>query len=290
MKRKKKTKSLPNMVSEFIKWRMLSATEETVRVYQWILDKYADYCFETNKHPLEPDTVHGFMLSRKRRGVKGGSLNSALVTIKGFFQHFIDKGELDNNPAALIPKFPEEAATIVGFKADEAKRLLKASKDHRSSHYWSPMIMLGWHYGMRIGDASHFKHEFVEWNEKQIRFIPRKKRRREILLPLVPDVDDALKHVPKADPVYFFPEAQTRYTFRGSLCPEFKSIVRSAGLNDRLTFHCLRHGAATRMLEAGVRLTTITEIIGWESTNMLRRYVDRDPTDISKALAGSLNV
>jgi hypothetical protein len=44
------------------------------------------------------------------------------------------------------------------------------------------------------------------------------------------------------------------------------------------------------MIKAGVRTTTITEIIGWESPAMLQRYIDRDEEDIALALEGSITV
>ena len=44
------------------------------------------------------------------------------------------------------------------------------------------------------------------------------------------------------------------------------------------------------MLKNGVRTTTITEIIGWDSPAMLQRYIDRDEKDIATALEGSITV
>ena len=286
----KKTKTLSDMIKEFIGWKSLSSSDNTIRMYELYLDVYNKYCFHNNKNPLEKEAVHAFLFNRKLSGSKGVTLNMILSVLKSFFKYFLDTDQIKSNPTVLIPQFKEEAATVVGFKPEEAKALLKASYDNIYSIYWTPMILLGWHYGMRLGDAASFKRQFVNWDTKQIKFIPMKKRRREILLPLVPDVELVLSRVPKDDDEYFFPLGKDRYYFRGSLSQEFKSIVKDAGLSDTLTFHCLRHGAATRMLKAGVRTTTITEIIGWENPAMLRRYIDRDEEDISKALEGSISV
>ena len=286
----KKTKTLPDMIREFIGWKSLSSSDNTIRMYELYLDVYSKYCFHNNKKPLEKEAVHAFLSNRKLSGSKGVTLNMILSVLKSFFKYFLDTGQIKSNPTTLIPQFREEAATVIGFKPDEAKELLKASYGNPYSIYWTPMILLGWHYGMRLGDAASFKRSFVNNNTKQIKFIPMKKRRREIILPLVPDVDLALDKVPYDDDEYFFPLGKDRYYFRGSLSQEFKTIVKEAGLSNTLTFHCLRHGAATRMLKAGVRTTTITEIIGWENPAMLRRYIDRDEEDISKALEGSITV
>jgi len=286
----KKTKTLPDMIREFLSWKSLSAADNTIKVYELYLGVYSKYCFQNGKNPIKKETVHSFLLSRKAGGCKGITLNLILSVLKTFFKYFLDTEQMSGNPTALIPKFKEEAATVVGFNPEEAKALLKASYGSPCSHYWTPMILLGWHYGMRLGDTACFRRSFVDWSSKQVRFIPMKRKKREILLPLVKDVEDALSRVPDDDDEFFFPLGKDRYFFRGSLSGEFKNIVREAGLRDDFTFHCLRHGAATRMLKAGVRITTITEIIGWESPAMLQRYIDRDEEDISKALQGSIAV
>ena len=274
------------MVVEYIRWKMLAASEATIDCYQGKLDNYADHCFRENQNPLKRDAVHSFLLVSKKKGVKGVTLNHTLAILKSFFQFWVDREFINRNPTALIQRFPEEAAAVVGFKQQDAKDLLSASRSHRNSHYWTPMILLGWHYGMRLGDTALFERSFVDWKAKQIRFIPRKRKKREIILPLVPDVESALKGVPDEGDS-FFPSAKRRYASRGTLSAEFKRIVLAAGLSDRFTYHCLRHGAATRMLESGVRMTTITAIIGWDSPRMLQRYIDRDEVDIAKAFVGS---
>ena len=143
---------------------------------------------------------------------------------------------------------------------------------------------------MRLGDTACFQREFVDFTKKRVNFIPMKRKKKEIILPLHPDVDLALSKVPFECSKYFFPLGRDRYYFRGSLSAQFKEIVLLAGLSNSLTFHCLRHGAATRMIKAGVRTTTITEIIGWESPAMLQRYIDRDEEDIALALEGSITI
>ncbi len=293
---RKKTKTLPEMIKEYINWKKLNTSDNTIRTYGLYLNKFSNHCFSRKQNPLKPESLHSFLVCCKgaegRGGnkVKGITLNAILSCIKSFFKYFVESGQMDRNPASIIPRFKEEAATVVGFNPTEAKALLKASHNSENSNYWTPMIYLGWHYGMRLGDTACFQRQWVDWGFKQIKFIPMKRKRREIILPLVPDVELALSKVPLDDSKYFFPVGRDRYYFRGTLDKQFKEIVVDAGLKKSLTFHCLRHGAATRMLKAGVRTTTITEIIGWESPAMLQRYIDRDEADINKALQGSIAV
>lgn len=50
-----------------------------------------------------------------------------------------------------------------------------------------------------------------------------------------------------------------------------------------VSFHCLRHTGASRMLAAGVDIKTVMEIGGWKNLHMLQRYLH--PTDETKQQA-----
>ena len=38
------------------------------------------------------------------------------------------------------------------------------------------------------------------------------------------------------------------------------------------------------MIKAGIKVTTIVEIIGWSSTSMLQRYLDTDVDEVGKLI------
>ena len=55
---------------------------------------------------------------------------------------------------------------------------------------------------------------------------------------------------------------------------QLKAALRRAGLRDGLTFHSLRHSAATMMLAAGVRAKVVADRLGHLSAGFtLDRYV-----------------
>jgi site-specific recombinase XerD len=53
---------------------------------------------------------------------------------------------------------------------------------------------------------------------------------------------------------------------------ELTKVLKLAGLDPSQTFHNLRHGAATYLLEAGVGPRVVMELMGWSQMSMLQRY------------------
>lgn len=60
-----------------------------------------------------------------------------------------------------------------------------------------------------------------------------------------------------------------------------------AGLNRRLTLHKLRHGYATALLEAGVPIHEIKELLGHSSVATTERYAHGRVTDETRARIGA---
>lgn len=76
---------------------------------------------------------------------------------------------------------------------------------------------------------------------------------------------------------------------RGRVKPaqdRFTTLCRRAGLpvgraRAGLTFHCLRHTGATRLVEAGINLRTVQAIGGWKDLRSVMRYAH--PTGVEQA-------
>jgi site-specific recombinase XerD len=61
-------------------------------------------------------------------------------------------------------------------------------------------------------------------------------------------------------------------------------IVKSAGLEDRITAHVLRHTFATRMLRQGTDIVTVSELLGHISLETTRVYVRPSEDDLERAI------
>ena len=87
-----------------------------------------------------------------------------------------------------------------------------------------------------------------------------------------------LPHV--SDFVYYNPETKTAVK---DIKTGFKAACRRAEITG-LRFHDLRHTAATKMIEAGVDLVTVSKILGHASIQMTMRYAHPKPENMKRAV------
>ncbi len=61
----------------------------------------------------------------------------------------------------------------------------------------------------------------------------------------------------------------------------FKSAMRNAGI-EGFRFHDLRHTWASWLIQAGVPLSALQEMGGWESIEMVKRYAHLSPIHLQE--------
>jgi integrase len=109
--------------------------------------------------------------------------------------------------------------------------------------------------------------------------------RARVKVPISARLRKALDALPSSGPA-MFPSYAGQHN--NLVVRMFTDACRRAGVKlgrkaGGVSFHCLRHTGASRMLEAGFDVKTVMEIGGWKSLTILQRYLH--PTDATKRRA-----
>ena len=88
---------------------------------------------------------------------------------------------------------------------------------------------------------------------------------KERTIPLLPAAKKAMGKKKDIGHVFIHYSDMSKYT------KEFKAIAREAGIED-VHFHNLRHTAATKMIESGIELAFVQEMLGHSSVTTTQIY------------------
>ena len=128
--------------------------------------------------------------------------------------------------------------------------------------------------GLRVSEACSLTWNDVDLQGSSIR-INNGKGQVDRVVYIAPDVEKALKlwHARGTLSPYLFPSRRRSAPLgRGDVHWHMKKYLRLAGIRTNYSAHCLRHTFATQLLNAGVSLEVLKELMGHRSIQMMLRY------------------
>jgi len=225
------------------------------------------------------EMIEKYIGSRLKEKAQKSSINRELACLRKLFNKAIDWDYIQENPVSRVKFFSEKN----NFKErvltqDEEERLMQECPP-----YLIPIIIMALQTGMRKGeilgltwnDINLEKREICIKHSKngKIRYIPI----NDILFPRLLRMKNK-----KSESEFVFLNANT-----GKPLTDVKKSFKSACVRSNISnlrFHDLRHTFASRLVEQGVDLITVKDLLGHSSVRITERYTHSNKTLKQKAV------
>jgi integrase/recombinase XerD len=192
--------------------------------------------------------------------------NQSINAIKGFYKVVYNK----NFKIKDIQRPKKSKKLPIVLSKEEVRKLFDQIKNlkHRA------ILMLIYSGGLRISEVINLKLTDIDKNRKIIRILGAKGKKDRIV-GLSDKILLILREYYKVyrPTVYLFESTEEgkKYSTR-SIQSVFNRAKHEAGINRSATVHTLRHSYATHLLEAGVDLRIIQELLGHKSSKTTEIY------------------
>lgn len=213
-----------------------------------------------------------FKQRRLSDGVKLGTIVRDLVVIRHLFNFAYNRRLFfGRNPVkeAGLEQVNDKKERVL--TASEQEKLLKNSHPELAS-----IVKIALNSGLRRDEVLFLKWEWINMSEGYITLpLTHTKSKKARRIPVNGIVRQILRVAnlesgrPEEGPVFHV--SGTEQGARTWLQREFKRACIKAGI-EGLRFHDLRHTAATRLVEAGIPLHAVAELLGHSSVRMTERY------------------
>lgn len=202
--------------------------------------------------------------------VKPATVYQELALLRRMFNVAIKEWEwLKENPVSKISfSVGDKNARDRWLTAEEERRLLLSA----SPEWLKSIIIFALHTGMRRSEILNLKWEDVDFNRKLI-IVTKSKNNQKRAIPMSQTVYKLLKGIKVRDISKVFPVTVE------ALKDAFKRAVKKAGLKD-FHFHDLRHTFATRLVQNGIDISTVKELLGHKTITMTMRYAHHYPESL----------
>ena len=218
------------------------------------------------------EDLSSYIEHEQDRGMKPATVSTRLRHLYAFLRFLEDREVVhpDLLKRKLRVKVPEGLPRAM---APEDVRRLLAAIDKPRDH---AMVLVLLRTGMRIGELLGTRVSQVDLKEKRLLIMEAQKTRIGRVVYLSEDACRALRvWLKMRDPekaLLFYGQGRPGLSYT-AVRVMFAKNLHKAGLSSRgYSLHCLRHTCASELLNAGMRLECLQQLLGHSSIEMTRRY------------------
>ena len=207
------------------------------------------------------------------------TLNVQVSGLRFFYRHVLGRPFEAVEAALPRPKMPKRCPRI--YSPEEVAKII----DHAFNPKDRAFLMTVYAAGLRLGEACRLKVSDIESDHQRIRVSRGKGQKDRYTLLGNRLLEELRRHYHAYRPdVYLFSSSRTPFKPWDDSTGQraFLRALQAAGLPNRGGIHCLRHSFATHLLDSGVPLTVIRQLLGHGSLNTTAVYLHVAADRISK--------
>jgi len=256
------------------KWR-LNHKPRTLQSSFTSVMLFLGFCGKSGKRDIEEIEridLEAFIEHEQDRGIRISTVRTRLACIIAFL-HFLM--EQDVIPGSLLKrriklKLPDTLPRAMN--PADVRKLLSVIDDTRDR----ALILLLLRTGIRIGEALGLTLNDLDISDRKVHLFEGEKNSMGRVVYLSDDVLSALKlWLRQRDPnkEFVFYGQGNKPTCYSTGRSRFVKYIQKAGLEQKsYTVHCLRHTFASELLNAGMRLECLQQLLGHQDIEVTRRY------------------
>lgn len=197
-------------------------------------------------------------------------VNRYLACIKTIFNIGIKNELIKTTPMKAVKMMKEDNHKIRYLTADEEARLFKELPEHLK-----PIVICALQTGLRKSNILQLRWELVDLEFRFIEVLAQQNKGHKIIkIPISDKLLETLESLPR-NSEYVFANPDTGKPYR-DISEGFKNACERANI-ENFRFHDLRHTVATRLVEKGIDLRVVQEIMAHSTIVTTQRYMHPTP-------------
>lgn len=245
----------------------------TTRTYVFQNKRFFDFIKKPPERVASEDIKRYLAHLMADRGVSKTSVAVVIAALKFFYGRVLKKESLFRE---IKPPKREKRVPVVLTK-DEVKRLLSAAGGKKSAL----ILKLLYSSGLRLSECANLRVNDLELGEK-VGWVRRGKGAKDRLFILSDAViPDLTRYLRGHESEWLFPGREGPVTPR-NIQKIVEGTVARANLTKEVSPHTLRHSFATHLLERGVDIRKIQELLGHANLSTTQIYARMSTEELKK--------
>jgi integrase/recombinase XerD len=221
---------------------------------------------------MERGDLEAFIEHEQDRGLRISTVRTRLACIIAFLHFLMEQDVISGSPLRRSIKLKLPDVLPRAMNPSDVRKLLSVVDDIRDR----ALILLLLRTGIRIGEALGLRLNDLDIKDRKVHLFEGEKNSMGRVVYLSDDALFAIKlwlrRRDKNKEFIFYGQGN------GHICYStgrglFVKYLKKAGLDQKgYTVHCLRHTFASELLNAGMRLECLQQLLGHQDIEVTRRY------------------
>jgi len=238
-------------------------SKRTIKAY---LDINRDFLRFIGKSAKEITTqdVKNYLLFKKVGGLSNTSLNLTISALKFYFKQILKR-----NLFFSIRRPKKEHYLPVVISKEEIQSIINAVSNIKHKL----MISLAYGSGLRVSEVVNLKVKDINFNELTINIRQAKGNKDRLTIlseKIIPELRQLIANKTAED--FVFASIRGEKLTSRMAQKIFAAGLKKSGIKRSATFHSLRHSFATHLLESGVNIRYLQELLGHQSLKTTQIY------------------
>ena len=266
--------TLSKFQDEYVDYIQQTKSKSYVRSVKLSFKMLIEFTGDIYLSRLDLRTLDKFITSTFQRTQRGSSLYYR--TLKAAFSKAVLWNYLIDNPLKQI-KSPKVSKSFPVFISENELRIIL---EKTQKAYLKDLFTTAFYTGMRLGELLNMKWSWIDFTQNYITVQCSEsfqtKSKKDRIVPMSEKVRSLLTSRFKSN--LHSPEEFVFYHFKGrklhqeTISKQFKDVVRKLNLDDKIHFHTLRHSFASMLVQRGVSLYVVKELLGHEDLSTTQIY------------------
>lgn len=249
-----------------LKLQLKGRSKATIDAYMRYAKAFVQFHMRSPREMGEPEVRAWLQHMLGEKKAEPDLMRGHIAAVKFLYIEVLDRPEV----VSWVP-WPKKVKRLPSILSlQEVEALLCAAPNLRMRAF----IEAGYGAGLRISEVCHLRVEDVD-SKRGILFIRKTKGRKDRIAVLPARLLSTLRAYWRAarppGPWLFPGQYKTRPITRQAIYKQLHVAIAQSGITRPVRFHSLRHAFATHLLEEGIDILTIQEMLGHSmvSTTML---------------------
>ena len=279
--------TLNDFYCEYLEYIRLGKSKAYIKSIKLSFNMLVKYSGDIKINQISIRLLDKFIMETHKRAPRSASLYYR--TLKAAFSKAVVWNYLSDNPFKNI-KSPKVIKKLPFFiKEEEFNRII----EHTPHLHLKELFITAYRSGMRLGEVINMQWGWVDFSDNSVmvkcseNFITKSKKER--LIPLSKELTNILKDryfrmdrpIPEE---YVFNCIKGKRLNEDFISKKFKQAIRLAELDERIHFHTLRHSFASMLVQRGVSLYVVKELLGHEDLSTTQIYSHLQKENLFEAI------